>query len=108
MINDMRNTYGLAFGHQPAGHDTVLATDVELVSVSDARVLTWAVGQGRPVLARDHGHFAEAMPTYRLCESDLMSLFRTVSFPAILCLAVNASDLLLACNPRLQVEDHVP
>lgn len=42
-----------------AGHDVVLATDVGLVAVSDARVLAWATGQGRPVLTRDHGDFAD-------------------------------------------------
>jgi predicted nuclease of predicted toxin-antitoxin system len=42
-----------------AGHDVVLATDVGLVAVSDARVLAWAVGQGLPVLTRDHGDFAD-------------------------------------------------
>ena len=35
---------------QAAGHDVVLADDVGLLSVSDARVLAWAVGQNRPVL----------------------------------------------------------
>ena len=42
-----------------AGHDVVLATDVGLTSVSDARVLAWAVAQGRPVLTRDHEDFAD-------------------------------------------------
>ena len=29
------------------------------MSVSDARVLAWAVAQGRPVLTRDHEDFAD-------------------------------------------------
>src|SRR4051794_1402603 len=41
------------------GHDVVLAGDVGLLSVTDARVLGWAVGQGRPVLTRDHEDFAD-------------------------------------------------
>lgn len=41
------------------GHDVVLATDVGLRTDSDARVLTWAVGAGRPVLTRDHEDFAD-------------------------------------------------
>ena len=44
---------------QAAGHDVVLADDVGLLSVSDARVLAWAVGQNRPVLTRDHGDFGD-------------------------------------------------
>jgi predicted nuclease of predicted toxin-antitoxin system len=44
---------------QAAGHDVVLADDVGLLSVSDARVLAWAVGQSRPVLTRDHGDFGD-------------------------------------------------
>jgi predicted nuclease of predicted toxin-antitoxin system len=42
-----------------AGHDIMLASEVGLLSVSDARVLTWAVGQSRPVLTRDHEDFAD-------------------------------------------------
>jgi predicted nuclease of predicted toxin-antitoxin system len=42
-----------------AGHDVVLADDERLLSVSDARVLTWAVGQNRTVLTRDHEDFAD-------------------------------------------------
>jgi predicted nuclease of predicted toxin-antitoxin system len=49
----------LAARLQSAGHDVVLATDVGLASVNDARVLAWAVAQGRPVLTRDHEDFAD-------------------------------------------------
>src|SRR5262249_26974332 len=42
-----------------AGHDVALALDVGLVAASDARVLTWAVGRGLPVLTRDHEDFAD-------------------------------------------------
>jgi predicted nuclease of predicted toxin-antitoxin system len=44
---------------QAAGHDVVLADDAGLLSVSDARVLAWAIGQNRPVLTRDHGDFSD-------------------------------------------------
>ena len=49
----------LAARLQAAGHDVVLATDVGLVAVSDARVMAWAAGEGRPVLTRDHEDFAD-------------------------------------------------
>jgi predicted nuclease of predicted toxin-antitoxin system len=49
----------LAARLQAAGHDVVLATDVGLVTVSDARVMAWAAGEGRPVLTRDHEDFAD-------------------------------------------------
>jgi predicted nuclease of predicted toxin-antitoxin system len=49
----------LAVRTRSAGHDVVLATDVGLTSVSDARVLAWAVAQSRPVLTRDHEDFAD-------------------------------------------------
>ena len=37
----------------------MLATDVGLVSVGDARVMAWAVDQDRLVLTRDHDDFAD-------------------------------------------------
>jgi predicted nuclease of predicted toxin-antitoxin system len=37
-----------------AGHDVLLATDIGLGSVDDARVLAWAVAEARAVLSRDH------------------------------------------------------
>jgi predicted nuclease of predicted toxin-antitoxin system len=49
----------LAARLQSAGHDVVLATDVGLVTVSDARVMARAAGEGRPVLTRDHEDFAD-------------------------------------------------
>jgi hypothetical protein len=49
----------LAMRLQASGRDLVLATDIGLVSVNDARVLTWAVGHGRPVLTRDHRDFVD-------------------------------------------------
>ena len=39
----------------------MLAGDVGLLSVRDARVMTWAVDQGRPVLTRDYEDFADLL-----------------------------------------------
>ena len=59
LIDENMSSRRLAVRLQSAGHDVVLATDVGLASVSDARVLTWAVAQDRPVLTRDHEDFAD-------------------------------------------------
>ncbi len=59
LIDENMSSRRLAVRLQSAGHDVVLATDVGLVSVSDARVLAWAAAQGRPVLTRDHEDFAD-------------------------------------------------
>ena len=59
LIDENMSSRRLAARLQAAGHDVVLATDVGLVMVSDARVMAWAAGQGRPVLTRDHGDFAD-------------------------------------------------
>ena len=42
-----------------AGHEPILASDVGLMSVSDAQVLLWAVTQAVPVLTRDHDDFED-------------------------------------------------
>jgi predicted nuclease of predicted toxin-antitoxin system len=41
------------------GHDSLLATDVGLLSLTDAKVLSWAIGQGLPVLTRDFEDFED-------------------------------------------------
>jgi predicted nuclease of predicted toxin-antitoxin system len=53
LIDENRSSRRLAVRLQTAGPDVVLATDVGLVSVPDARVLARAVAQGRPLLTRD-------------------------------------------------------
>jgi predicted nuclease of predicted toxin-antitoxin system len=58
LIDENMSSSRLAVRLQTAGHDVVLATDVGLTSISDARVLAWAVAQDRPVLTRDHEDFA--------------------------------------------------
>jgi hypothetical protein len=51
------SSHRLAARLQSAGHSAVLATDIGLVSVADARVLAWAAAQACPVLTRDHEDF---------------------------------------------------
>jgi predicted nuclease of predicted toxin-antitoxin system len=58
LIDENLSSRRLASRLQSAGLDVVLATEVGLVSVADARVLAWAVAQARPVLTRDHEDFA--------------------------------------------------
>jgi hypothetical protein len=41
------------------GHDPVLASDVALLSTSDAKVLHWAIVHAVPVLTRDHDDFED-------------------------------------------------
>src|SRR5271166_2840168 len=41
------------------GHDPVLASDVGLLSVTDARVLIFAIAQALPVLTRDSEDFED-------------------------------------------------
>jgi predicted nuclease of predicted toxin-antitoxin system len=59
LIDENMISRRLAGRIQAAGHDSVLAGDVGLLSVSDARVLAWAVSHDRPVLTRDHDDFAD-------------------------------------------------
>ena len=58
LIDENMGSRRLAARLRSAGQDVVLATDVGLGSVPDARVLAWAVAQDRPVLTRDHEDFA--------------------------------------------------
>ena len=59
LIDENMSSRRLAARLRAAGHDVVLATEMGLVSVSDARVLTRAVAEARPVLTRDHEDFAD-------------------------------------------------
>ena len=59
LIDENLSSHRLSAQIQAAGHDVVLADDAGLLSVSDARVLAWAVGQDRPVLTQDHEDFAD-------------------------------------------------
>lgn len=59
LIDENMNSRRLAAVLLAAGHDVVTADEAGLVSVTDPRVLTWAIGESRPVLTRDHEDFAE-------------------------------------------------
>ena len=59
LIDENMSSSRLAARLGAAGHDVLLATDAGLISVSDARVLTRAVAEGRSVLTRDHEDFAD-------------------------------------------------
>ncbi len=57
LLDENMSSRRLAARLQSAGHIAVLANDVGLVSVADARVLIWAVAHACPVLTRDHEDF---------------------------------------------------
>lgn len=59
LVDENMGSRRLADRLQGAGHDVVLAADAGLRTASDARVLTWAAGEGRSVLTRDHEDFAD-------------------------------------------------
>lgn len=59
LIDENMSNRRLGARLQSAGHDAVLADDVGLLSVSDARVLAWAVRQDRSVMTRDHKDFID-------------------------------------------------
>jgi predicted nuclease of predicted toxin-antitoxin system len=59
LIDENMSSRRLAMRVQAANHDVVMAGEVGLLSVTDARVLAWAVAQGQPVLTRDHEDFAD-------------------------------------------------
>jgi predicted nuclease of predicted toxin-antitoxin system len=58
LVDENMNSSRLAVRLRSAGHDVLLAMDVGLGSVNDARVLPWAVAEDRAVLTRDHEDFA--------------------------------------------------
>lgn len=58
LVDENMSSRRLSGRLQAAGHDVVLASDVGLVSVADARVFAWAVAHNRPLLTRDHEDFA--------------------------------------------------
>jgi predicted nuclease of predicted toxin-antitoxin system len=59
LIDENMGSRRLAARLSAAGHDVVSAVDIGLVSASDARVLTRAIGVGRPVLTRDYTDFTD-------------------------------------------------
>jgi len=67
LIDENMISRRLATRLQAAGNDFVLADDEGLLSVSDARVMSWAVGQGRSVPTQDHGDFADLHGLIQAC-----------------------------------------
>src|SRR3954449_3078971 len=59
VIDENLSSQRLAARLRTIGHDVVLVDDVGLLSASDARILTWAIGQDRSVLTRDSEDFEE-------------------------------------------------
>jgi predicted nuclease of predicted toxin-antitoxin system len=59
LLDENMSDRRLASRLQAQGHKCVLATDVGLQSVSDARVLCLAIGQALPVLTRDFDDFTD-------------------------------------------------
>ncbi len=53
LIDEKLSSPRLASRLQAQGHDPVLASDVGLLAVTDARVLIFAIAQALPVLTRD-------------------------------------------------------
>jgi predicted nuclease of predicted toxin-antitoxin system len=59
LLDENMSSPRLASRLQAQGHDPILAGDVGLLSVTDARVLIWAIAQTLPVLTRDSEDFED-------------------------------------------------
>jgi len=59
LLDENMSDLRLASRLQAQGHDPVLAIDVGLLSVSDARVFSLAIAQALPVLTRDSEDFTD-------------------------------------------------
>ena len=59
LLDENMSDRRLAARLRAQGHDPVLATDVGLLSVTDARVFIWAIVQALPVLTRDSEDFTD-------------------------------------------------
>ncbi len=59
LLDENMSDRRLAARLRAQGHDPVLATDVGLVSATDARVFIWAITQALPVLTRDSEDFED-------------------------------------------------
>jgi predicted nuclease of predicted toxin-antitoxin system len=67
LIDENMSSQRLAARLQAAGHDVVLAGDMGLMTVSDARVLAAAVGLDRCVLTRDRNDFTDLHDLIMTC-----------------------------------------
>jgi predicted nuclease of predicted toxin-antitoxin system len=59
LLDENMSDRRLAARLRAQGHDPVLATDVGLLSATDARVFIWAIVQILPVLTRDSEDFTD-------------------------------------------------
>jgi predicted nuclease of predicted toxin-antitoxin system len=59
LIDENLSSAQLASRLRAQGHDPILAGDAGLMSVSDPRVLVWAINQDLPVLTRDSEDFED-------------------------------------------------
>jgi predicted nuclease of predicted toxin-antitoxin system len=59
LLDENMSDRRLAARLRAQGHDPVLATEVGLLSATDARVLLWAIAQALPVLTRDSEDFTD-------------------------------------------------
>ena len=59
LLDENMSDRRLAARLRAQGHDPVLATDVGLVSATDARVFIWGITQALPVLTRDSEDFED-------------------------------------------------
>ena len=60
LVDENMNSPQIASRLRAQGHSPVLAGDVGLLSVSDPRVLIWAIAQSLPVLTRDSEDFTDS------------------------------------------------
>src|SRR4051794_26675723 len=74
LIHENLSSPRLAARLQAAGHDVVPASDVGLLSASDARVLARAVSQDRCVLTRDDDDFTDPHGLVMVCKAHLLVL----------------------------------
>jgi predicted nuclease of predicted toxin-antitoxin system len=59
LLDENMSSPRLASRLQALGHDPILAGDVGLLSVTDARLLIWAIAPALPVLTRDSEDFED-------------------------------------------------
>jgi predicted nuclease of predicted toxin-antitoxin system len=59
LLDENMSDRRLAMRLRAQGHDPILATEVGLVSATDARVLIWAIAQTLPILTRDSEDFTD-------------------------------------------------
>jgi predicted nuclease of predicted toxin-antitoxin system len=59
LLDENLNDRRLVLRLRTQGHEPVLVSDVGLLSVSDARVFSCAIGQALPVLTRDFEDFTD-------------------------------------------------